>query len=337
MITEINNENPIYSKIRKLLALSDSARNSSEAEAQAAALKVQELLQDYGLSMAQIESSQPETGPEKRENKIVERRAMYTWQQDLMAQLAKNNFCLHRIRTQRVEEYGKWYNSKRHQLVGRPLNVQVTLDTYDYLIEAMRRAAKDAGFDRSERSKARENTIFMEGATVRLTERLDEMRVQREEESRKAEEARRAAGGTGNALILSDVYGTEADLNNDALCNFPLGTTAQKRRDREAKEAARVAKEKELIAQGVEAIEAFYLSHGYEANRAKELAADYNKRRATSARRSSGGTYRAYRYSEADYAHARKINSSAYKAGKSAGGSISLNTQVGASARPALK
>ena len=329
-------ENPIFSKIRKLLALADNARNSSEAEAQAAALKVQELLQDHGLSLSQIEAAGGSSDqPEAREKNVEARRAMYVWQQNLMATLAANNFCMHRVRYRTVTwTDGKNYNSKWHQMVGRKLNMDVTLSTYDYLVSAMRRAADEAGYAR--RTNISDNTHFLEGAVERLTDRLTTMRQEREEASKKDEKARRASGGTGRDLILTDVYGSEEDLNNDAMNNYAAGTTANRRRERAAQEAAREQKEKDLVASGVEKIQAFYMSHGYEETRAKASANRYHKpMNSTPGNRRS--TYRARVYTQEDRAQDRKMSSSAYRAGKIAGDNISLNTQVGGSGRKAIK
>jgi hypothetical protein len=262
---------------------------------------------------------------------------MYVWQQNLMATLAANNFCMHRVRLQTVtwvEGDGKDYTSKWHQLVGRKLNVDVTLSTYDYLVEAMKRAAEDAGYAR--RHSISDNTYFLEGAVERLTARLNEMRVEREAASKKEEEARRAAGGSGRDLVLTDVYGSEEDLNNDAFNNYPPGTTANRRRERAAKEAAREQKEKDLIAAGVEKIQAFYQSHGYDENRAKAASERYHKpMNSTPGNRRS--TYRARSYTQEDRAYDRKMSSRAYSAGRAAGNRISLNAQVGSSGRKAIK
>ena len=52
-MSEMNNA--IVKKIQKLLALADSKRNDSESEAQAALLKAQELMAQYGVQMSDVD------------------------------------------------------------------------------------------------------------------------------------------------------------------------------------------------------------------------------------------------------------------------------------------
>lgn len=51
-MSEMNN---IVKKIQKLLALADSKRNDSESEAQAALLKAQQLMAQYGVEMSEVD------------------------------------------------------------------------------------------------------------------------------------------------------------------------------------------------------------------------------------------------------------------------------------------
>jgi hypothetical protein len=318
--------NPIFSKIQKLLALADASRNSSEAEAQAAALKVQELLQDHGLSMAELEAAGVNSEDDGRRKEVTDRRAIYGWQQSLMMQLAENNFCLHHVRSAKLTRPGfgeRLFETKAHVLVGRNLNVNSTVAVYDYLIEAITRATREQGFHTT-RGDA---NAFAEGAVSRLVVRLAEQRRAREAEQ---ETARRAAPTGANALVLSEVYGSERDLNNDTLNGYPMGTTAARRREREEKEAARKVQEAELVANGVEQTEAFYLSHGYSAESAKANAANWNRQQN---RRSRGRGWTSG-WTKADEAQARKERSSAYRAGRSAGNTIGLDTQVSKKSNP---
>lgn len=85
-------EDTILKKIKKLLALSN--KNSNENEAAAAAAKAQELLLQYNLSMAQVES----TDFEKRERVSHEYREIFrqnkiNWKVDLANTVATANLC----------------------------------------------------------------------------------------------------------------------------------------------------------------------------------------------------------------------------------------------------
>lgn len=329
-------ESPVHDRIRKLLALADSARNSSEAEASSAAEKVQELLQAHNLTLAQVEASGGSGDGGGRGVIVSDRRALYLWQRRLMESLADNNFCLHRVTEVDALDGRRQRSSRRHQLVGRKMNVDVTLDMYDYLSVAVRRAAADAGYDHATRE--RDHHRFLDGAVERLRERLAERRREKEAESRLREEQARAASGangTHRELVLSDVYGSEADQNNDALNGFPVGTTATRKREQAEKTARREAEYARLVAEGTEDTEAWYLAHGYGAESAKTYAAEYN-RRARRSRRSRGGRGRAQGFTQGQRAHYEKVNSPAYGAGRAAGSSIGLDEQAGAANRRRL-
>lgn len=332
----------VLEKAKKLLAVRDG-RGVTENEAAMAAEALQRLLQDHNLTLAQVEAAGGSSDePTKREKATTAHRAMYAYQQTLMEALAENNFCLHVIRKEFVRDRGwgaaKRYDpetketvtghlEKRHVLVGRELNVAVTVQTYEYLVEALGRASP---YDH----RTTEGKRFLEGAATRVAERLREKRLERERESKAAEEARHAAAnGSGKELVLSDVYGSESDLNNDALNGFPPGTTAARRRERIEKEAAQKAEHDRLVAEGLGDTEAWYRAYGYGANRAAELAADYDKW----SRRRRGGRGRTTNWTQSDRAHHAKVSSAAYKAGRSAGDQVGLDAQVGATKRRAIE
>lgn len=320
-------DHPMINKIRKLLALADSARNSSEAEAQAAALKVQEMLQDYGLSLAEVEAAGGKADDGNRDKITTDRRALYQWQQSLMARLAENNFCLWHLRTVEAHDGRKLRRSKRHVLVGRQLNIDVTLATYDYIATAVRRAAHEQGFDHA--NNERDHHTFLDGAISRINERLRDKRREREQAEAEARAEAAKRGGQVNALVLTDVYGNEADLNNDVLNGFPAGTTAAKRRERQAAAEARTAREAELVAGGMDKTEAFYVSHGYSAEQAKSYAQQWNRRQARASRRSSTGRGWSRGWTQADERRAQRLDSDAYRAGRRTGDKVGLDTQVG--------
>ncbi len=82
--------------------------------------------------------------------------------------------------------------------------------------------------------------------------------------------------------------------------------------------------EAELVAAGVDSTEAFYRSCGYEVDEAKTYASNWKRH---SNRR--GGRGRSTNWTHADSKHADKINSPSYRAGRSAGDGIGLDSQVG--------
>lgn len=307
----------MMAKVRKLLALADSTK-TTEGEATAAALKIQELVQSYGLDLAAIEAANPDTLHGVREVGTVNRRAMFEWQQDLMRVLAENNFCHYDVRTIYVERKNR--NSKQHFLVGRKLNIDIACQVYDYLISTMKRLC-----ERQDYQHHATRTLFYEGASKRLVERLRDQRNAREMAERYEREQARRRGEQTNALVLADVYGTEADLNNDALNGYPIGTTANRRKAKEDKEAQRVLRQKEFEAKGIDTVVAFYMSHGYDQVKAADAANAYHQ----AVRRQARRAHRHRGFTMGDHREQRRSRTTAYKAGLRAGDEIGLDDQVG--------
>jgi hypothetical protein len=323
----------IYEKINKLLALQTS-KGATEAEAALAAEHVQRMLQEHNLTLSQVESfggKSDQSADVKRSKQTTEFRAMYEWHRSLMTSLAQNNFCLYLtqkiVNDKPLYSGGRGKTSRVHVLVGRDINVMVTMQTYEYLVTTLGRLADEGGYTgKSTRDRIR----FQEGATERLTARLYERRRAREAEDR-AKQPQGAANGTGQELVLADVYGSEADLNNDILNNYPLGTTATRAREMNARNAKRQMEEDRLVEEGVDRIEAFYRAYGYTVESAKTAASEYKK---SSSRRVGRG--RTQDWTRADQADYEKRNSSSYQAGQEAGKNIGLDAQVNASTRKSI-
>lgn len=321
--------------IGKLLAKAND-KATTEAEAASFAEKVQELLQVHGLTLAQVEAAGGSTDTGQRGKHSTGRKAMYNYQRQLMGALAEMHFCIHQV-VEEADEHGR--RSKRHVLIGRRINVDGTAMLYDYLVTTMRRLVQEAGHAYG-KSGERDLHYWLEGCAVRLCERLQQKRRERERESAAAEAARQASAqgnGTHKELVLTDVYGSEADLNNDTLNNFPPGTTAAKRREAAAVAARQQAKHDELVAGGMDSTEAWYHAYGYGAEQiARYLEMDKADAKRRARRRRRGGRGRTTNFTMGDRKHAQKVNSAAYRAGKAAGDNIGLDTQVGNTKRKAL-
>lgn len=333
-------ETPVLVKIGKLLKLAQDQRGATEAERTIAAEHVQRLLQEHNLTLSEVEAQGGSADTGTREKSLLDRRAMYQYQRQLMRVLADNHFCLHQIhrvfdpegRSSRSKTKGRYNN--RHFLIGRAVNVQATVMTYDYLTEAMRRAADEAGYD----VRTAEGKTFLEGTVSRLQERLAARLAARlaEDEARKNSVIAPTGNGSHRELILSDVYGSETDLNNDLLNGFPAGTTAAKRREVEERRMRAQARHEELVAQGEDSTIAWYMVHGYGREEAAALAVSSAKAANARSRPSRAGRGRTQTWTQGDERRYAKVNSSAYRAGRAAGNDIGLDEQVGASARKKL-
>lgn len=251
----------VTDRIKKLIALSGS---SNPHEAALAAERMQTLLQDHNLTLADIEGRSSDESPlaDRERQEQVKRSAIYAWQRDLMGKLAENNFCLHFVQEKRVRDpnggqtmwseldrdYIACRKVKRHVLIGRSDNVTATTLMFDYLADTMGKLAP--------RGSTSERTIWFEGCTETLCERLDAQRQGR---------VREEVNQTPGLLRLSDLYGSEEDLNYDFRHGLKPGTTAQKRREEEAAELEIKRKQEELIAKGASVDDSWYLARGYAA------------------------------------------------------------------------
>lgn len=322
----------LIARIQKLLALSQN--NPSQAEAEAAAAKVQELVSQYNIDLAQVENDTA-TGPtyEKREKTPHDRSAMYNYQQSLMQQLAQNNFCMHFVREMAVHSNGKMRKAKRHMLLGRKVNIISTIMTYDYLVDTFDALLPFTGMEK--RGKAA--LAWLDGCTHAVVGRLEQRRAQQLRESQAAQQARPTSASGGKALVLSEVYSTEEDLNNDAFYNREPGTTARRRKEREAEAAQRqaelAAKERRLVEEeGYSIDDAWHVARGYPVPSQERLGGT-SETDAQRAKREEREAREWAKYQEQQYRRAykqeRRQSNPHFQAGRKTGMDIGLDVQVG--------
>ena len=304
----------MLSKIRKLLAL--ASNNPNENEAAAAAEKVQSLLQDYNLSMADIGTNEDKTTTPtvdaggKREKTSHDKAAMYQYQRSLMKVIAEQFFCRwwdgetfrkdpKGSRRRYFEEVGEYVTGRyvrTHFLLGKEVNVVSAKLLYDYLIETMDKLLPYQGMEK----RGKNALLWLEGCTERLTERLEEITRKRNTKDDTV------TAQTPGLVRLSDVYSNEADLNTDAYYGYPAGTTAARRKSWEEE----WEKTKHQIVVITEP---------------EETPAERAKREKREAK-SSENYWRKY------YKQQRKVeerrSSHAFKSGRDTGDTIGLNEQV---------
>jgi len=314
-------ENAIVAKIRKLLAI-QTAAGATEAEAANAATLVQRLLQAHNLEMSEVEAKAGAGAiHEERRKTDIDMAAMYGYQRELMQTIAKNNFCMYFVEERKVpheRKSGQFRVAKRHVLLGRKANIVSSEIMYNYLIQTMDRLLPWQGMEK----RGKNTLLWLAGCTDRLTMRLrDERRKQeRESEQAKAEQKARAshpgAAPGENALVLSEVYSSEEDLNTDALRGLEPGSTARKRKEYDAWYAKWLAERRDNPPAVVEG-----------AKPKPETEAQRRKRQEREARQEQKADERWRReYSKMQ----ARVNDPAYQAGVKAGANISLNQQVNA-------
>ena len=349
----------VLAKIQKLMAIAKAGDGRvNENEASTAASLAQQLAADYNMELAALELMGTSDAPlgGKREKKSHDRAAMYLFQRTLMAAIATTNFCKHFVVEEHAQSFGKQRKVKRHVLLGRDINVRATIMMYDYLMDTMDRLLPYQGMQK----RGREALLWLDGCATRLRDRLQEKReeMQRETEAKKREEDARSkhpgSAPSGNALVLSDVYSSEEDFNNDYMNGWEPGTTARRRKEWQAGYEARMAeqiarqaeKRARLISVGYSGEILDLLMQGYDESAALEVIKDREKdRRRAEKPETEEQTRKRHEREERqnrDYYYRqaranRKYSDPAYQAGAQAGTNIGLDTQVGGDVRKGIK
>ncbi len=353
MSTEI--EASFLSRIQKLMART-TERGATEAEAQTASDMIARMLADRNIDMAQIEAASGTGSTEKRGKTAHNRSAMYEYQRTLMKALAENNFCLHFIEERTKEDPRARYGTrqvKTHVLLGRKMNIDVTMMTYDYLTDTMDRLLPWQGMEK----RGKNALLWLAGCTDRLVDRLRiQTRERQQEDARRAREAAATArhpgaAGAGTGLVLADVYSSEADYNNDALYGWEPGTTAEKRRLAAIKEANRQAEREAnrlaILAErpDIDPNVLDFMLWGWTFEDATARAEKYYAPakvdpKPMTARQLLEQEKRRQRYESDAYRRQSKLDakiySPAYQAGRETGGNIGLDKQVGKDSRAAI-
>lgn len=330
----------IINRIRKLMSLT-ADRGASEAEASLAAEHVQRLLAEHNLSIAAIEMSGASSGEGgKRVREGVNTRQVYKWQRSLMNAVAELNFC--KAFTKFTKHYKKAAIFEGYELIGRVDNVTSAQVMFEYLQQTIERLAReDVGGDATQFFTKYAHS-FKHGCSDRVVSRLqNEQRRIVEEQAQKAKEqnvrSRHPGAVSSNlpAITLSDIIQNETDLNNDFIQGWAPGTTAQRRAAREARdnaaEIARKAVYDAAIAVGHSHEIAYYMSYGYDLERAIELATPEERKPETEAqkkKRQAREEASNNRYWERVYRENRKTDNTGYRKGQAAGDGVSLNRQI---------
>jgi hypothetical protein len=309
----------VIAKIQKLLSLANSP---IEAEASLAMARAQELLAKYNLEFEMVRDAQVAGGTvpieEKREKTRIARSAKYIWQQELYRAIAESNFCWYWISEVFEGKRGKGVDSKvpvkRHSVLGRESNVIATRIMGEYLEDTIERLLPYPNSERMSRSA----NSWKRGCAERIVTRI---RAEME-----ARQAREAAPGASNALVIRDVYAREYEANYDA--RHGQGAYARKQIEDEKWEKERVQRREQREREWLE----------YLQNETPEQKKERERKEAKAARRQEAANRRYSRsYANERYREASKVDGEAYRAGKVVGNSISLSKQAGESTKRAPK
>jgi hypothetical protein len=343
----------LINKLRALARMADEA--STPDEAALASRRMQELLLKHNLTRADIEakSAEDESAPPpedaQRERLTTDRPAMYKYQRDLMETIALNNFCMYWSREKKqagagsgwmyleskcegcggegkvggklsqsvacekcegkgtYQKYVKAKWVKVHEILGRSENVVASVIMYNYLIETMHRLLPYRGVER----RSAEANMWLAGCAEVLCGRLVEQRRGREKRVVRRNQ-------TPGLVRLTDLYGTEEDLNNDFRRGVAAGTTAKERLEEEREVARIKAKEKELVTGGMDQEDAWYVARDYDVpDRSPSQVVKESRPRSYSGRSSYSG------WSRWDRERQRREHPS-FRAGQESGKGIGL-------------
>lgn len=192
----------IVSKVRKLLALSQS---SNEHEAALAAARAQDLLFRYNLEMSTVEGIEHKQPYDRHQLDLGTGKAL-EWKRDLIWCLCRYNFC----------KAVSWSGTKAMSIIGQRHNYEAVIGLYEYLTSAFARMVERAfteyrlagGTDHHMSYK----TSWLAGAVLGVNAQL--------REQRKANESESAAS---SALVVT----TEAELEAAAEAAFGKTTKHQ--------------------------------------------------------------------------------------------------------------
>lgn len=168
------NSTAFRAKLQKVLALTKSP---VEGEAQAAALRLQELCREYNIEVASIEEKGAKA-PEIQKQAHDLGKAAFKWKLNLAEKIAEHFFCYAMV----------CHYSKTVAFVGRPDNVEAMQMLYGWLIEQIKQVSATA---RKEHHTAtgehvdplRWQVNFGLGVVDRLGERLEELKRRQQDEA----------------------------------------------------------------------------------------------------------------------------------------------------------
>lgn len=310
----------IIDKLRKVLALTNSP---VEGEAQAAAAHLQRLLTEYNLSVADLEA-RGNAKPGVRKDSHDLGKAAFKWKLTLADEIAEFYYCHPMVN----------YYTKTVAFVGRPDNVESLKMLYVWVIEQIKRIARDerrAHFDKTGEhiDPLRWQVAFGEGAVERLIDRLHVMR--KEMEARAQEDA---DGETTALVVVSDERKREISdfLEEQGLRRIDGRETKREREWREKREAenARLAKLKETD------LEAYYEECPWERPETPEEIEERNKRNAEYQKKEERNRRRRENYVPRGYGRERRVDwdkedqtSTARESGRKSASKINLQPFIG--------
>lgn len=327
---QANVDSRVVEKLRKMLALASDERGD-EYTASIAAAKAAKLMEDYGISMAEVELA---GGRAEGRTEDESESAYGAWYGPLMQAIGQSFM----VDVAVAVHVGAKNRSVSFSLIGRVSAVASAKITYEYLRQAVWRLCREADVPSRRHFRHGCAERIIERLTVRHQDRLREQR--REAAARDAEYKARHAGQDTSvpALVLADVTRDEREANTDLREGLKPGTTRQLRMEQEAKNAEMDALQQQGVSWSV-AWDVVYgrmtleraLANEKFALEMRESQPQEKPKQETDAqreRREARERRDRQKYRERSDREARKRNSPSWSAGRDAGETVGLEQQV---------
>jgi hypothetical protein len=268
----------LIEKLQKILALTTSP---VEGEAQAATFKLQELLTQHNLDIADLEKRGAVAAPGIVDHHHDLGKAAFAWKLDLADMVAGHFYC-HSL----TGRYGRWSGDKEVKFIGRPDNVEALTMIYKWLIDQIKAISAQARRDHYVRTNEhidplRWQVSFGVGVVDRLGDRLEELMKRKQQAA-----AKESAG----ALVIHH----EAEISDYLEKHHGYRTdgreTAKEKARREEREADAKLKQDDP--------EAYYRKFPWERPLTPEQQAERDKKAAAEAKRQARNDRRRERNAE---------------------------------------
>lgn len=212
----------IAARIQRLIVTGESKKAENEVEAQLYLDKAQALLEEYGLTLLELEKTGNKQDRSRMDKQL--KGGLYKWQRELWRNVAETNFCMYW--SIKGLTRGSTY---QHRVLGSRINALVAENLANYLQAAVERTARDRFDNNPNLYFSKDAIAYREGMADRLSIRLRDRAWERK---RKAEEKTTTSDST--ALTLADVEDSEYHLNQDFLYGWEPGTSARRAAERRA-------------------------------------------------------------------------------------------------------
>jgi len=173
-------------QVMKLLAL---AKSSNENEAMLASARAREIMDKYNI--IEMNLTETESGEIKTSTRLESKIRHDSWEDQLFLGVAEANDCVGFTSVERISgKYGACSKTRTHTFAGFESDVQVGVHMYNYLHYIIMKLGREhtkkmkkEGLIQNSAHSGRVRRSFCLGASIRITERLNERRKVNVQES----------------------------------------------------------------------------------------------------------------------------------------------------------